>query len=330
MRCGRGLNLSGDGSYKSLNSLMRHMRGVAGIRSRGANDKKVLARIGYFHGYKGFRYSGHPSKRLPYTDFAQLRAVVEFDTGLKSLFYPIIMRLEMTMKNLAMVQILEAAGSSSLPTIYARLMPGTKKKCKTGKLEVIHANNGTLLKAYGRASPIVRHYYDSPHENVPLWGLMEVITLGHFATFLEQLDDRVLTEISHSWGISRNYGNLVPHLVFALTDLRNSVAHNGTVFDTRFSTGRIRRQVPEFLAREIGYQGSARLKFDTITDYLMLIAYLANGLQVQKRDIAGMIRQYTSLTDELHNNVPVAIFDMIVHTDNRTKLRQLEQWVRAQ
>lgn len=322
--------MTGDGSYKTLNALMRHMRDAAGVDIRGSEDKRALAQMGYFHGYKGYRYSGHPTKRLPYTSFAQLRAVVEFDTKLKSLFYPIIMRLEMTMKNLATVQILEAADSSTLPVIYARLMPGTKKKFRTGKLEVMHSSSGALLSAYNRQNPIVRHYYDSPHETVPLWGLMEIITLGHFATFLEQLDDAVLAEIAHSWGVHSSYGNLVPHLVFALTDLRNAVAHNGTVFDTRFSTGRIRKQVPKLLAREMGFTGSTRLRFDTITDYVVLVSYLACGMRVPKREIAGITRQYVALTDELRGRVPVAVFDMIVHTDNRAKVRQLDEWIRAQ
>lgn len=306
--------MTGDGSYKSLNALMRHIRDDAGISISGGAEKKALAQMGYFHGYKGYRYSGHPSKRMPYTDFAELRAVVDFDTKLKSLFYPVIMRLEMTMKNLAAVQILEAADSSSLPDVYARLMPGTKKKLRSGKLEVIHSNNGALLKAYNRKNAIVRHYYD---------------TLGHFATFLEQLDDTVLAEVAQCWGIQRSYGNLIPHLVFALTDLRNAVAHNGTVFDTRFSTGRIRKQVPKLLAREIA-AGPMRLKFDTITDYVMLVAYLACGMQVPKREITAILKQYVLLTDELHGKVPVGVFDMIVHTDNRTKLAKLEAWVRAQ
>ncbi len=286
--------------------------------------------MGYFHGYKGYRYSGQPSRRIPYSDFAELRAVIDFDTQLKALFYPALMRLEMTMKNLALVEILGAAESSSLRDVYFRLMPGTKNKKRSGKLEVIHSSNGALLKAYKRNNSIARHYYNSPHEAVPVWGLMEIITLGHFATFLEQIDDAVLGEVAHSWGIHRNLGNLVPHLVFAVTDLRNAVAHNGIVFDTRFSTGRIRKPVKDLLIREIGFARPTRLEFDTITDYVVLVVYLSCGLGFPKREIAGIAKQYASLTDELHGRVPVRVFDMIVHTDNRAKVTQLERWIRGQ
>lgn len=324
-----GGHLVSDGAYKSLNALMRHIRDDASIAIGGSADKKALAHIGYFHGYKGYRWAGHPSTRISYTSFAELNAVVDFDTKLKALFYPVLMRLEMTMKNLALVEILDATQSSSLRDMYTRLMPGTKTNQRSGKLEVIHANNDALLKAYKRKNPIARHYYDSPHEAVPVWGLMEIITLGHFAKLLEQIDDAVLSDIAKRWGIHGRYGDLVPHLVFAVTDLRNAVAHNGTVFDTRFSTGRIRRQVPNLLKQEIGLVQPVRLEFRTITDYVVLVVYLACCMRFPKREVAALIRQYAAITDELRERVPVQVFDMIVHTDNRAKLTQLTQWMHA-
>lgn len=319
-----------DGSYKTLNSLMRHIRDDAGIAIGGGSDKKSLAHVGYFHGYKGYRWSGQPSRHIPYSSFAQLRAVIDFDTKLKALLYPVLMRLEMTMKNLALVELLDATQSSSLRDTYSRLMPGTKNKQRGGKLEVIHASNEALLRAYNRRNPIARHYYDSPLEAVPIWGLMEIITLGHFAKFLEQIDDPVLSSIANGWGLHRGYGDLVPHLVFAVTDLRNAVAHNGTVFDTRFSTGRIRKKIPELLTREIQLTPPIRMEFNTITDYVVLVTYLSCGLGFPKREIAAIIKQYALLTDELRSRVPVRVFDMIVHTDNRAKIMKLLHWMHAQ
>ncbi|MDA3935769.1 MAG: Abi family protein, partial [Actinomycetota bacterium] len=326
-RSKKGKPVAPRGSYKTLNALMRHIRNSAGITVGGSGDKKALAQVGYFHGYKGYRYSGSPTRQIPYAEFRELRAVMEFDTRLKALLYPILMWTEMTMKNLALVEILEATDSSALSDVYAKLMPGTKRGKRRGKLEVIHASNSTLLSSYRRNNAIVRHYYDSPHEAVPVWGLMEVISLGHFARFLEQLSDTVLNRIAACWGLQRRYGELVPHLVFALTDLRNSVAHNGSVFDTRFATGSIRRQVKQLLESETGFPAGVRAKFDTITDYFVLIIYLAYGLGMPKRECRSLIRQYSVLTDDLHARVPLRVFNTIVHTDNRTKVRALKDWV---
>ena len=56
-------------TYKSLNALMRHMRSSAGVDVRGSAHKRALAHMGYFHGYKGYRFSGSPSRRIPYAGF---------------------------------------------------------------------------------------------------------------------------------------------------------------------------------------------------------------------------------------------------------------------
>lgn len=314
-------------NYRSLNSLMRHMRESAGINVGGSPCKRALAQVGYFHGYKGYRYSGESTRLIPYSEFNELLAVIDFDTRLKGIFYPVLMKTEMMMKNLALVEILEAAGSSSLTDIYRTLMPGNRRGLRKGKLEVIHSNAAVLLSSYKRNNVIVRHYYDSPAESVPVWGLMEVITLGHFARLLEQLSDSVLTDIAARWGMQRRDGQLVPHLVFAVTDLRNCVAHNGIVFDTRFATGEIRRQVKSLLRREVGFKPEIAVKFETITDYFVLVIYLACSMGFPKREIKALIREYTLCTDELRSKVPVKMFDMIVHTDNRVKLNQLQQWV---
>ena len=53
-------------SYMSLDALMGQMQSRAGIDARGSDDKCALARMGYFHGYKGYRFSGSPARRIPY------------------------------------------------------------------------------------------------------------------------------------------------------------------------------------------------------------------------------------------------------------------------
>ncbi|HJW75935.1 MAG TPA: Abi family protein [Thermoleophilia bacterium] len=308
---------------------MRHVRATSGMTITGTTHKRALARIGYFHGYKGYRFSGSADRRIPYSDFDELRAVFDFDSALKAMLYPILMDLEMAMKNLALVEILNAAGSSRLTDVYSRVMLGDKRDGRRGKLEVVHAGNGVLLDAYKRSNVIVRHYYDAPGESVPLWALMEVITLGHFGRFLEQLSSPVLKSVAESWGLRRRDVDLLPHLVYAVKDVRNCVAHDGTLFDTRFKTARIRDQIPALLVREISLPPSVTIQFDTITDYLVLIVYLSRCLGVPKREAGRLIKRYSMHAEELRNRVPMRIFDMIVHTDNRAKIGHVSRWVRS-
>lgn len=55
--------------------------------------------IGYYYGYKGYRFAGTAANRLPLTDFSQVAAIYDFDTQLKALFYPRVMSIETVLKD---------------------------------------------------------------------------------------------------------------------------------------------------------------------------------------------------------------------------------------
>lgn len=44
------------GNTKSINGLMKYLREEHNMRIGGSNDKKRLKNIGYYHGYKWYRY----------------------------------------------------------------------------------------------------------------------------------------------------------------------------------------------------------------------------------------------------------------------------------
>ena len=121
----------------------------------------------------------------------------------------------------------------------------------------------------------------------------------------------------------------MPHLAFAITDLRNAVAHNGVVFDTRFASATIRKKVAGMLAREMGFEPALRLSFDTIPDYLVLVVCLSAGLGFPKREVYRATTAYASLTDELRSCVPARAFTPLGRTDHRAEVRRLEARVSA-
>ena len=78
---------------KSTDGLMRYLRDKKGIAISGSSQKRKLMNIGYYHGYKGYRYIYSPSNKIPYTRFEELVSIYDFDAQLKSLFYPSVMCL---------------------------------------------------------------------------------------------------------------------------------------------------------------------------------------------------------------------------------------------
>ncbi|MDE6851803.1 MAG: hypothetical protein K2J67_04865 [Lachnospiraceae bacterium] len=57
---------------------------------------------------------------------------------------------------------------------------------------------------------------------------------------------------------------MLQRLIFATKDFRNAIAHNDVIFDTRFRTGNIDKQVRNAISNATGVK---ELTFGTITDY---------------------------------------------------------------
>ena len=76
--------------YKSVDGLMRHLRNN-GIKIAGSKQKRQLRNTGYFHGYKGYRFFGLSSQRIPFTTYDEIYATIKYDSKLKALFYEKIM-----------------------------------------------------------------------------------------------------------------------------------------------------------------------------------------------------------------------------------------------
>ena len=90
---------------KSVDGLMRYLRDKKGISISGSTQKRKLRNVGYYHGYKGFRFIGKSTNAIPYTDFKELMAIYEFDMQLKSLLYPQLMFIETALKNYVLEEI---------------------------------------------------------------------------------------------------------------------------------------------------------------------------------------------------------------------------------
>ena len=88
---------------------MAHMRDEKNIEIKGSSQKRKLRNMGYFHGYKGYRYCNSPDNKLPYDNFNQIQAVYDFDMKLKTIFYSRIMFVETAIKNYSLEVIIDEA-----------------------------------------------------------------------------------------------------------------------------------------------------------------------------------------------------------------------------
>ncbi len=319
---------------KTTNALMSYLRDAKHIKITGSTQKRKLRYMGYFHGYKGYRYCNIPTDLLPYTDFNEIQAVYDFDMKLKALIYPQIMFLETALKNYALECTLNDSKSERFADVFANSLTyyksfaiGTSKhtEAMTKRLKFREHVYSTISRDYKKS--LVSHYYDKD-KPVPIWGIFELISLGEFGTFLSCLNVRVKTEISKSIGIKVSDdpdGKFPEMLVFAIKDLRNAIAHNGTIFDTRFKTSNINNRVSTYISKETSIKN---IQFDTIVDYIILIAFILKSLKCNKTDITSFITDFEKLCEAFYKQVPANIYMKIVHSNTRNKITVLKRFIK--
>ena len=322
------------GKPKSVNGLMKHLRDNHGIAVSGSSQKRKLRNIGYFHGYKGYRFNGIPANRIAYSDFNQLLAVHNFDMALKGLFYSQIMFIETALKNYVLEVVLDQIKTDSFNDVFANVLTAYKSYTSgtrsyqdnfKKRLDLRNKIYGTITRDYSKKL-VIKHYYNQDR-NVPIWAIFEVISLGEFGTFFSCLNTPTKLLVSKSLNLNNAFnttGTLTEDIVFTLKDLRNSVAHNDMIFDTRFKHANIPGALVNCLQHETGIPN---VDFKAIVDYLILICYLLKKLQVPKNEIKKMINNFESVAESFRKKVPFAIYSTIMLTNTRSKLNLLKRFV---
>ena len=235
---------------KSIDGLMRYLRDRKGISIFGSTQKRKLRNIGYYHGYKGFRFIGKSTNTIPYTDFKELLAIYGFDMRLKSILYPQLMFIETALKNYVLEEILTEGNSDNFNYIYTKLLTdytrfpaGSSKQKDALKLRLSLRDHvySCLTREYGNKKEVVQHFYHKDM-SVPIWAIFEVLTLGEFGTFFSCLKYSVRRAVSQQLGLYQPADSdafLTKKIIFAIKELRNAVAHNDVIFDTRFARSKI-------------------------------------------------------------------------------------------
>ncbi len=68
---------------KTINGLMIHLREDCNINISGSKEKLQLLQYGYYHGYKGYRFFKKRQNTIPYSNFSEIIAVINYDSALK-------------------------------------------------------------------------------------------------------------------------------------------------------------------------------------------------------------------------------------------------------
>jgi abortive infection bacteriophage resistance protein len=317
---------------KSINSLMKHLRNQ-GISIGGSGQKRKLKNIGYYHGYKGFRFVGDSSNRLPISDFNQIISLHAMDMQIKTLLYPHIMTIETALKNYTLEAVLSYAKSEDFDDIYRSCLTAYRgynprtddyKKSWAKRLRLRQNVDGLISREQDK-KPFFKHFRDRGR-TIPIWAIFESMTLGEFGNFYACLDRPIKGAIVTDMGMPSQYDSesLLLSIIFALKDLRNAIAHNAIVSDVRFKTGDISKNVGKLLKSETNI---GLINFSDITDYVILVVYLLGLLKLPKTNRKRLVSDYEGILLRYKKELPLGIYGSFVRTETQKKLKLLKIYV---
>ena len=332
---------------KSTDALMRHIRDDHGIMINGSGDKKKLIEMGYYHGYKAYRYKITTSNILGYSKFSQVVSVYDFDNEMKRIFYPHVMKLETMLKNIVIEEIVSKDDVTfehiydeklnyqnefnpdgiSLSNNNRRSAIEKYKKAQKKKLKLKQSFNRAVSEYYGRRD-FVEHFVHKG-EPIPLWAHFELITLGTFGAFVSCLNSCYKISIAQTIGTYHSGedadGTMLEKHIFIIKELRNSVAHNSVIFDTRFRTLKVSNSIKDQLTRSFGVN---RIEFNKIIDYLFLVLYYLKPLKFSKTDLRKLIKSTETAIQTLQEKLEDdSIFFSIIGTDYKDKIKKMYEYI---
>ncbi len=291
--------------------------------------KLQLTQYGYYHGYKGYRFIKQRSNTIPYANFSEIVAVINYDNELKTLIYPALMFIEMAVKNYTLEQVVPGMKDTSIANIYKIKMNDelSNSDLRLKRLKLRDKVHSMLSTSYKHGNSMVSHFYNRGEE-IPIWGIFEIMMLGDFADFLQCLNKDIREKVSEALEMKHSYDTnyqLVANALFTIKALRNATAHNNIVFDARFKDRNPNKNIIKWVENETGI---SNISFDIFSDYIALIVCLLKHVNYPKKKLIKFLKEYEICINDLYAELSLPIYNKIVATGIKGKLAKLTQYVK--
>lgn len=312
---------------------MKYLRNKHHINVK-SSQAQSLRNIGYYHGFKGYRFIRVDTDRINFSSLDEVIALNKFDMQLKSVLYPKVMFLENALKSYVIEALLVDSKSENFEDIFNKSIiayrnhaPGSKiyRDEYTKRMNLKGKVNAVLIRDYRKRS-VVSHFFNTD-KAIPVWAIFETLSLGEFGTLFECSGTAVKLYVSKIMNLPTNLdsdGLITKFFIFTLKDLRNAIAHNNVVFDTRFKTSKIDLRLKSLLENKIGIRD---LNFDYIDAYVVMITYFLRKMGENKTSCKQFITLYMQQTEYLREQLPINICNKILGTQHRSNMICLQKFI---
>lgn len=312
---------------------MRHLRNDCNIQINGSYQKRQLISYGYYHGYKGYRFIKTSKNQIPYTNFSEIVAVIEYDNNLKAALYPELMFIETALKNIVCNESVNNLKYGTFEYVYSERMRDntTNTLLQSKRLQLRNSVYSKLSKQYHseekKDSQMIHHFYKRG-EDAPLWVIFEILYLSDLASFFECLNRSTKEQIlSHLEMLDVSIDTnriLLSIILYTIKPLRNSVAHNNIIFDTRFKDRNISPILKKWIEKETGIQN---ITLYSLIDYIIIVCCLLKRVDFSSTRAKTLLDAYKSQNQFLQSKVPANIYTKIIQQNTVNKVILLENYL---
>lgn len=174
---------------------------------------------------------------------------------------------------------------------------------------------------------MVRHFYNRG-EDAPLWVIFEILYLSDLASFFECLNtptrETILKQLDmFDVSIDTNR-ELLSNMLYTIKALRNAVAHNNIIFDTRFKDRKISHVLKRWAESETGIQN---ITLYSLIDYVIIICCLLKRIDFSESRAKELLHQYKAQNILLQNSVATDIYNQIIPQNVAVKISALDTYL---
>ena len=200
--------------------------------------ENVLSRVGYYRlrGYCFHLYDNSTKKYLAGTKFSNVVLLYDFSVELSHLLFGMLTDIEVALR----ARFIEALLSYGDALIWADPAIFVDK-------EHYWKNMSTVSSEIARSNDVfIKHNFDKHNGLIPLWAVVEILSLGTLSKLIKNLDASSGTAYSTFSGYYKyksSHGNLVSpskkmlsSWIHSVSVLRNMCAHCGRIYNRSIST----------------------------------------------------------------------------------------------
>lgn len=229
-------------TFSSTNSQLRKLRSRGMVISNGSRAKRIIELENYYNLINGYKwlfldktYSGNDEAYLPGTKFEELYALYLFDRELRNIFIRYILEIENNVKSVLAHDFSGKYGHDNYLKVSnfdtsVKIWEKKTSAQKIGDVSDLIANlQREIARHLSKNNPMISHYM-LEYGYIPLWVLVNMLTLGTISIFYSYLTQKDQNDIGRHFKLKPDEMN---SFLQVLTIFRNACAHDERLYNLR-------------------------------------------------------------------------------------------------